>query len=245
MIKVCNISKKFREITALSDLSFDCNKGEIFGLLGLNGAGKTTTLRILSTILKPDDGSINVLGIDVLKNPLEVRKIIGVLSSDVNLYARLTPYELINFFGKFYNLKEQETKKRIEEIANSLKMEDYLNRRMETFSTGMKRKVNLALCFIHQPPILLLDEPTAGLDIISTKRVREFIKQFKEENRIIILCSHNLVEVEEVCDRIGIIHQGKIIACGTFSELKAQSKEEKLEDIFINLVKEEDEQEIH
>lgn len=236
MVSVDSLGKEFKNLRVLKDVNFECKKGEIFGLLGLNGAGKTTILRILSTTLLPSSGTANICGYDILKNSLEVRKRIGVLPSETTLYQRFTPTELVILFSPFYEIKDNIVLSRLSEFSKSLNMEEYINRRIETFSSGMKHKTSLLFSFVYQMPVLLLDEPTASLDITSAKIVRDFIKNYREEKNSIIICSHNLIEVEELCDRIGIIHKGRIVAQGSFSELKKHSKKEKLEDIFINYI---------
>lgn len=236
MVFCYSLSKSFRNLKVLEDVSFEVKKGEIYGLLGLNGAGKTTILRILSTILLPDSGIVRICGYDILKNSLKIRKNIGVLPAEVNLYQRFTPKELIFIFSRFYEVEESIVLSRISKFAQQLNMQEYINRKIETFSTGMKHKTALLFSFAYRRPILLLDEPTASLDITSAKIVRDFIKNYREEKNSIIICSHNLLEIEDLCDRIGIIHRGRIIVQGTLNQLKRSSNLEKLEDIFINYI---------
>lgn len=236
MIEVYSLGKKFQDVAALKNISFVCPEGESFGLLGLNGAGKTTCLRILSTILKPTTGEAKICGYDIEKNPQQVRRHIGVLSAEANLYPRFTPQEIVKFSLQSHNIDLQIYQERLKQLADELNMQDYLDRRIETFSTGMKHKVELVLAFIHQPPVLLLDEPTAGLDITSAKLVREFIKEYKKKKHAIVICSHHLQEIEELCDQIAIIHQGEIAEIGTLNQLKTKWQESSLEEIFIKVI---------
>jgi sodium transport system ATP-binding protein len=236
MIIVENISKKFRDLKVLENINFEVKEGEIFGLLGLNGAGKTTILRILSTTISPSSGTARICGYDILKDSLNVRKIIGVLPSEINLYNRFTPKELIILFSKFYEVKENIVLNQILKFSRELNMEEYINRKIENFSSGMKRKTAILFSFVYNRSVLLLDEPTSSLDITSAKIVRDFIKKFRKEKNSIIICSHNLTEIEDVCDKIGIIHRGKIVVQGKLDELKKISNLEKLEDIFIKYI---------
>lgn len=235
MIQVNSLSKSFNRFEALRNVNFRCREGTTFGLLGLNGAGKTTCLRILSTILKPSGGQALVCGMDVSQRPDDVRRNIGVLSSGANLYNRLTPKELAELFGTLHKLSRKQIQANMIEIVESLAMQDYVDRRLETFSTGMKHKTALMLAFLHHPPVLLLDEPTAGLDIPSSKTVRKFVTAFKQQHRAILLCSHNLFEIQELCDQIAIIHKGTLLATGTLEELRKMTGQQELEDIFIHL----------
>ncbi|MFC6440597.1 ABC transporter ATP-binding protein [Bowmanella sp. JS7-9] len=194
---------------SVKDVSFSCKQGEVLGLLGPNGAGKTTTLRILSTALKADAGQVMINGHNVLENPLIARKKIGFLSGTTGLYGRLTGRENIAYFGQLHGLTAGEIASRIDELANLLDMQSFLDRRAENFSTGMKQKVSIARAVIHQPELVVLDEPTTGLDIMATATVMEFIQRLKSQGTPVIFSTHHLDEVQELCDRVTVIDQGE------------------------------------
>jgi len=240
-IVVTNLSKSFPanggKVKAVDHVSFKVRSGEIFGLLGPNGAGKTTTVRLLSTILRPDSGTAVLDGHDLARDPIGVRKIIGMLPEEVGLYDRLTPIEVLYYYGKLYGMPEEQIKRRIEELILTLNLEEYAEIRCCDLSKGTKQKVSVARVFLHEPPILLLDEPTAGIDAISARAIRQMITGAKNANRTIMYSTHVMPEAERICDRIGIINRGKIVAVGTFDELRRGR--EGLEDIFVRLVKEE------
>ena len=237
MIKLTNLSKHFKEIAAVDSLNFQVLKGEIFGLLGENGAGKTTTLRMLATMLKPTSGNASMAGFDVEKQPEKVRANIGILfGGETGLYDRLTCEENIEYFGQLNDMDKSEIRKRVDILAKAFGMEDYLGRRAGKLSKGMKQKVAFARAIIHDPDIMLFDEPTSGLDVSSIRDVHEFIRTCKTEGKTIIFSSHSMSEVEKLCDRIGVIHKGKLVDVGTLEELKSKYKNEDLEEIFIRLV---------
>ena len=244
MIQVEGLSKIFNDkkrgkVIALDNISFNCQQGQIFGLLGPNGAGKTTTLRILATMLVPTQGRVKVKGLDVVKEAPQVRKCIGFLSSETGLYDRFTPRETIKFFGRINGVEDKIIEKRRAEIFYNLKMEDFQDIRVSKLSTGMKQKLSIARSIIHNPPVLILDEPTVGLDIITARTVLEYIKKFREEGKCIIYSTHIMREAEKLCDIMAIIHQGKIIAQGSLEELKknSSSHSDDLEDVFFELIK--------
>ena len=239
MIEVQNLVKHFGPIRAVDGVSFVCGDGEVFGLLGPNGAGKTTTLRMLATMLQPMAGTARVDGHDVLKEPTEVRQAVGVLPETVGLYGRLTAREQLRYFGKLYGLADAALEGRIEELLAMLEMTEYADRRCEGFSKGMRQKVALGRALIHDPKTMILDEPTAGLDVMSARSVRDFIDRFREEGRCVLLSTHVMSEAERLCDRIAIIHKGKILVQGTLNELRQRTGEENLEEAFVRLVGEE------
>ncbi len=241
MIQVEGLTKIFHdkkrgEVIAVNNLKFNCQKGKIYGLLGPNGAGKTTTLRILATMILPTKGKIIVNGFDVVKEPREVRKQIGFLSSETGLYDRFTPRETVMFFGRINGMEDRIIEKRMTEIFHNLDMEDFQDVRVNKLSTGMKQKLSIARCIIHDPPILILDEPTVGLDIITARIVTEYVKSFREQGKCIIYSTHIMREAERLCDVIAIIHQGDLITQGTLEELKKNSLSEDLEEIFFELI---------
>lgn len=246
MIQTLNLSKIFKDskkksITALNNVSFTAEKGKITGLLGLNGAGKTTTLRIIATILSPTNGTALVEGIDVKKDPEFVRSRIGFLTGETGLYGRLTPLETLRYFGSLYDLSDSDIKKRIEEISEIFGMKNFLNRQINKLSSGMKQKVSLARTIIHNPSVLILDEPTNGLDIITRKNITDFILGNKEKGNTVLLSTHIMYEAENLCDKIIIINRGNIVASGYKNELFEHFKTNNLEEIFFSLVGREDE----
>lgn len=237
MIRLENLTKCFGDLTAVNSVSIEIKKGEIFGLLGENGAGKTTTLRMLATMLKPTSGTITMAGYDAVAQPEKVRARIGILfGGDSGLYDRLTCEENIAYFGELNDMDSKTIKERIKLLSKAFGMEEYLKRRAGKLSKGMKQKVAFARSIIHDPEIMLFDEPTSGLDVSAIRDVHEFIMSCKKEGKTIIFSSHTMSEVEKLCDRIGIIHRGKLIDTGTIDEFKARYNSQSLEDIFIELV---------
>lgn len=228
MIEVTNLAKKFavenpkklseqekkdprlkgRFFHSVKDVSFKCDKGQVLGLLGPNGAGKTTTLRMLSTALQPDSGEISISGIDVLKKPIVARQKIGFLSGSTGLYGRLTGRENIAYFGRLHGMQESQIQARIDSLAELLQLHEFLDRRSENFSTGMKQKTNIARAVVHEPEVVILDEPTTGLDIMAAQTVLEFIRGLKQQGTPVIFSTHHLDEVSELCDRVAVIDQG-------------------------------------
>ncbi|ADK14572.1 MULTISPECIES: ATP-binding cassette domain-containing protein [Clostridium] len=237
MIKVQSLTKIFKKISAVDNISFEVNNGEIVGLLGENGAGKTTTLRMLATMLKPTSGTALINNYDVNKYPEKVRGEIGILfGGEVGLYDRLTGRENIRYFAELNGMSRYETEKSIKYLAKNLEMEDYLDRRVGKFSRGMKQKISIARSIVHNPSVVLFDEPTSGLDVSSSRIVHDFIKKCKIDNKAVIFSSHSMAEVEKLCDRIIIIHKGKIIETGTIENLKSKYNNDDMEEIFMQLV---------
>ena len=237
MIKVENVIKKFNDFTAIDNLNLEISEGEIFGLLGENGAGKTTTLRILATMLKPTQGKATVCGYDTVKDDAKVRENIGILfGGETGLYDRLTARENIEYFGELYDMSKDELKKEIEKVAEALSMKEYIDKRVGTFSKGMKQKVAFARSIIHNPKVLLLDEPTSGLDVTAAVEVHNFIKECKKAGKTIIFSSHTMSEIEKLCDRVAIIHKGKLIEVNTLKGLKEKYNNDDLDEIFTTLI---------
>jgi len=240
LIVARGLSKTFRSrrglVHAATDVSFECRAGEIFGLLGPNGAGKTTTLRMLSTILTPTSGEATLAGFDVATQPGAVRERIGFLATETGLYDRLTARETLRFFGRINDLTDDEIRTRSDEIFETLDMTALADRRVGTFSTGEKQKLSLARSILHDPPVLILDEPTFGLDVMSARTVVRTIELFREQGRTILLSTHIMTIAEKLCDRIGILYKGTLRAMGTVDELKAQFGGEDLEEAFFAAV---------
>jgi len=222
---------------ALEDVSFSCDSGQVLGLLGPNGAGKTTTLRILASAIKPDKGAIYVDDIDLIKKPKLAKQKIGFLSTKTGLYNRLTAIENIEFFARLHGLNEEQIASYGELLYAELEIEDYLHRRVETFSSGMLQKVSIARAVIHQPDILVLDEPTTGLDIMATEVLLEFIQAQKERGKAVIFSTHHLDEVAQLADRLAIINVGKTCFDGTIAQLKEETACQDLRQAFMHKLK--------
>jgi sodium transport system ATP-binding protein len=240
-IEVENLSKDYLDrargvVRAVDGISLHCDYGEIVGLLGPNGAGKTTTLRTLSTVLAPTSGHARVAGHDVNAEPLKVRQNLGFLTGGTGLYGRLTPREILRFFGKLNDMSDEAIHARTETLMDLFEMRSYQNSHCDRLSTGQKQRVNLARVLLHNPPVIILDEPTAGLDIISSKTILEFIRSAKQEGKCILFSTHYMTEAEILCDRLAIIHNGKILACDTQDGLKAQTGKDSLVEAFFALV---------
>lgn len=214
---------KGRFFHSVENVSLHCSSGEVLGLLGPNGAGKTTTLRMLSTALTPDAGDIIIDGTNVVKTPVLARKMIGFLSGSTGLYGRLTGRENIAYFGQLHGMSAEQIDRKITELADLLDLHSFLDRRCENFSTGMKQKTAIARAVVHDPKVVILDEPTTGLDIMAAQTVLNFIKGLKDKGVPVIFSTHHLDEVSELCDRVTVIHHGKTHFSDTFDAFKAQS----------------------
>ena len=242
-LEAVSLTKRFfdqkrGEFNAVDEVSFFCPKGEIFGLLGPNGAGKTTTLRMVTTVLKPTSGTARINGFDIIESPREARKQLGFVASDTGLYERLTPREILEYFGRLSKYPVDRLPQRIEELARLLDLTSFIDSRCDKLSTGMKQKVSIARSIVHDPTVLILDEPTSGLDVLAAQALHEFIMQAKELGKCVVLSSHTMSEVEKLCDRIGIIHRGKLLAVGSLNELREQTGEHYMEEIFLKVVRE-------
>jgi sodium transport system ATP-binding protein len=237
MIRLENLDKQFKTVKAVDGLTLEVSKGEVFGLLGENGAGKTTTLRLLATMLKPTGGTAIINGEDLVENSDKVRESIGILfGGETGLYDRLSARENIAYFGQLNGMEKEALNARIDDLCKRLGMEEYMDRRAGKFSKGMKQKVAIARSIVHNPPIMLFDEPTSGLDVTAIRVVQEFIKELKNEGKTIIFSSHSMAEVEKLCDRVGVINKGKLVAIGTLEELKREHGTDDLEEVFIRLI---------
>lgn len=236
-LQVKGITKKFKNFIAVDDVSFNVEDGEVLGLLGENGAGKTTTLRMIATMLKTSAGTAIVDGYDVNKDPTSVRKSIGILfGGEVGIYDRLTARENITYFAQLSGLSKEETNRNIEKLIKDFDMESYIDRKAGKFSRGMKQKVSIARSIVHNPKVMLFDEPSTGLDVSATRSVHQFIMNCKKDNKAVVLSSHSMYEVEKLCDRVAIINKGKIVDVGTIQELKDKYDEQNLEELFIKLI---------
>jgi sodium transport system ATP-binding protein len=240
MIEVQRLRKTFRArgsgIVAVDDVSFTAVDGEITGLLGPNGAGKTTTLRMLYTLMQPDAGRVLVDGLDASTHAGDVRRRLGVLPDARGLYKRLTARENIAYFGRLHGLEPALVSQRIERLADALGMEDFIDRRTEGFSQGQRTKTAIARALVHDPRNVLLDEPSNGLDVMTTRALRQFLRGLRAEGRCVLFSSHIMQEVAALCDRIVVIAQGRVVAQGTPDELRVQTGQANLEDAFVKAI---------
>ena len=241
MIEAQGLVKRFRdkkrgEVRAVDGVSFRCKPGEIFGLLGANGAGKTTTLRMLATILRPSEGHAIVAGYDVTRQPKQVRSCVGFLSTATALYGRLSAQEMVEYFGRLHGLDETTLRQRIDAIFERLEMNDFRDRRCDNLSTGMKQKVSIARTLVHDPSVMIFDEPTVGLDVMAARTIIGFIRECRDRGKTVIFSTHVMSEVEKLCDHIGIIHDGRLLTEGTLADLRQRFGKQNLEDIFIEVV---------
>jgi sodium transport system ATP-binding protein len=224
------------ELPAVDGIDFDCRPAEIFGLLGANGAGKTTTLRMLATILKPTAGTATLMGHDIATEPQAVRRNLGFSSATTSLYPRLTARETIEFFARINGCPAAGVRDRVQTLISRFGIEAYAEARVDKLSQGMKQKVSLARTVVHDPPVLIFDEPTNGLDILNALEMQKLIAQFRAEGKTIIFSTHIMSEAEKLCDRIAIIHSGKIHACDTLANLRTATGQHYLENIFVHYV---------
>jgi sodium transport system ATP-binding protein len=243
MIHVENLTKSFRDlrrgnVLAVDHISFEAHAGEVFGLLGPNGAGKTTTMRILCTVLRPTSGSVRLAGFDVVKQPGQVRQHIGFLSANTAIYDRMTAWELVEYFAQLYGLEGERLRTRMEEVFDALRMNDFRDVLGAKMSTGMRQKVSIARATVHDPPILIFDEPTLGLDVLVARTVLDNIERLRALGKCVVYSTHIMREVEKLCDRVAIVSRGKIRAAGTLDQLRQEHGEEDLEELFFRLVSE-------
>jgi sodium transport system ATP-binding protein len=238
MIEARALRKTFNkgQVVAVDEVSFTARDGEITGLLGPNGAGKTTTLRMLYTLLEPDSGSMRVDGVDPVVEPLSVKRALGVVPDSRGLYDRLSARENITYYGRLQGLAQADIDRRTEEFARVLDMEGFIDRRCDGFSQGQRVKVAIARALIHQPRTVLLDEPSNGLDVMTTRALRGFLRELKRRGHCVVLSTHIMQEVAALCDRIVIIAAGKVAAEGTAEQLLERSGESNLEDAFVKLI---------
>lgn len=241
MVRVESLTKSFQdpkrgEVLAVNRVSFEVGRGEIFGLLGPNGAGKTTTLRLLSTLLKPTGGTAVVGGRSILDEPGEVRKQIGFLAGETGLYPRLTPREILKFFGQMHGMSDGALDGRVRETIERFDITKFADTRTDKLSTGMKQKVAIARTMLHDPPVLILDEPTAGLDVPSARNIEQCVKAARAAGKSIIYSTHFMEEAEFLCDRIAVISDGGIKITGTMDDLRRATGRERLREIFLALL---------
>jgi sodium transport system ATP-binding protein len=241
MIEALHLTKTFRdkkrgEIRATSEVSFRVSPGQIYGLLGANGAGKTTTLRMLATLLRPTTGTATVAGFDVVREPDSVRAHVGFLAASTALYGRLTAREMITYFGRLNGIAPDLIASRVAQLADELDMHEFLDRRCDKFSTGMKQKTSIARTLVHDPAVMIFDEPTLGLDIMAARTIVKFVRDCRARGKTVIYSTHIMSEVEKLCDVIGIIHDGRLLAEGTLGDLKLRYGGSDMEDVFVTAV---------
>jgi sodium transport system ATP-binding protein len=241
MIETRGLSKLFNDkargdFRAVDNVNFSCRPGQIYGLLGANGAGKTTTLRMLATILEPSEGTATVCGHDVIKTPEKVRANVGFLSAATALYPRLTSQEMVEYFGRLNGIDEVTLQKRVDEIFHRLEMDSFRDRRCDKLSTGMKQKTSIARTLIHDPQVMIFDEPTLGLDIMTARTIIDFIRECRQRGKTVIFSTHVMSEVEKLCDTIGIIQSGKLLVEGSPEDLRVRFQEQDLEELFVKIV---------
>lgn len=245
MIRVQGLTKEFDDarhgmFRAVDDVSFEVRPGEIYGLLGPNGAGKTTCLRILSTVLRPTRGTAEIDGLNVVRDPEGVRSRIGFMSCNTGIYDRMTAWEMVAYYGRLYGLPEDRLKARIDHLFDILQMHEIRDRLGGKMSTGMKQKVSIARTIVHDPPVIIFDEPTSGLDVLVARSVLQAVAALRDQGKCIIFSTHIMREVEKLCDRIAIIHRGRILAEGTLPELARQYSQPDVEELFFELIQRRD-----
>lgn len=243
MIEARQLTKIFRdkkrgEIRAVDAVSFRCQPGQIFGLLGVNGAGKTTCLRLLATILQPSSGTASVGGHDIVTEPEQVRANIGFLTTATALYGRLTAWEMVQYFGRLHGLDGDALRQRMDAIFTMLDMNEFRQRRCDKLSTGMKQKVSIARTLVHDPPVMIFDEPSHGLDVLAARTIVGFIRDCRSRGKTVLFSTHAMSEAHKLCDTIAIIHDGRIMAEGTLGQLRERTGAQDLEDIFVRVVEE-------
>jgi len=234
-IVIDNITKKFEDVTAVDGLSLTVEKGELFGFLGPNGSGKTTTINMLCGLLEPTTGSAKICGYDIRKETNNVKELIGVSPQETAVYPALTGKENIELFASLHTMPKEKLRRNVDELLKKLSLQDQSKRRAGKYSGGMMRRINLAMALVHDPEIAFLDEPTVGMDPQSRQAVWDFIRELKTRNKTVLLTTHYMEEAEGLCDRIGIIDHGKLIALGTPQQLKRQFNSKNLEEVFLQL----------
>ena len=253
MIEVCGLSKSFKErrkkarnllgllqrlgsgrkFFAVKDVSFCAENGSILGLLGPNGAGKTTLLRMLSTALKPSAGTAKIDGVDLVENPLEVRKKIGFLSDNTGLYGRLTAREMIKYYGKLHGLDYSRLHRRMDELFNVLDMTDFVDKRNDSLSSGMKQKVSIARTLIHEPDVIMFDEPTTGLDVAAAEAILKFIESCKAKGKTVLFCTHHMHEVDRLCDKVVVLNKGRVCFDGSIEKMHSETGQSRMDKAFL------------
>ncbi|HEX9476486.1 MAG TPA: ATP-binding cassette domain-containing protein [Candidatus Dormibacteraeota bacterium] len=233
-VSVERLEKTLGKNRVLRGISFQAQPGEIFGLLGPNGAGKTTTLRIICTLLSPDSGTVEVLGFDTRKAPEDVRRQVGVVTADIGVYPRLSARENIAYFAQLSGVQDGDLKRRVDAVIERLDIGSFADQRAESLSSGQKQKIAIARAIVHDPQVLMFDEPTSNLDVLASREVREFMVESKGRGKCVIFSTHVMHDAERLCDRITILHKGQVVASGATAEVRGDKRE--LEDAFLELV---------
>jgi sodium transport system ATP-binding protein len=228
--------KQRGDIRAVDGVSLEVQPGQIYGLLGANGAGKTTLMRLLATLIRPSGGSATVGGNDIVREAAAVRAQVGFLAASTALYGRLTVREVITYFGELNGLGRPQLESRLDRLATELEMHDFLDRRCEGLSTGMKQKTSIARTLVHDPAVMIFDEPTLGLDVTTSRSIIRFVQDCRAMGKTVIYSTHMMHEVVKLCDRIGIIHGGRLLAEGTLAELRQQTGEADMEEVFVKII---------
>ncbi len=229
------------KLVALGGIDFDVAPGQIYGLLGPNGAGKTTALRILSTVLHPTAGSVTINGYDVVAQSAQVRRQIGFMSANTAVYDRMTAWEMVEYFGRLHGIPEEQLTERMEHLFERLQINEFRDLLGAKMSTGMKQKVSVARSIVHDPPVLIFDEATAGLDVLAARALLKTVSELREHDKCIVFSTHIMREAEKLCDRVAILHRGYILAEGTLEELRDRHHERDLEELFFQLISRHDE----
>ena len=233
-VTVDRLEKTLGKNKVLRGISLEANAGEIFGLLGPNGAGKTTTLRVICTLLAPDAGSVNVLGFDTRSMPEQVRRRVGVVTADIGVYPRLSARENITYFAQLSGVPDRDLKQRVDAVVDRLGITSFANQRADSLSSGQKQKVAIGRAIVHDPEVLMFDEPTSNLDVLASREIREFMVESRGRGRCVIFSTHVLHDAERLCDRVTILHEGSVVATGSTSEVRGAHRD--LEDAFLELV---------
>jgi sodium transport system ATP-binding protein len=233
-VAIDRLEKSLGSKPVLRGISLEAHAGEIFGLLGPNGAGKTTTLRVICTLLSPDAGTVTVLGHDTLKAPQEVRRRVGVVTAEIGVYPRLTARENIAYFAELSGVLDGNLTGRVDAVVERLGMTSFGNQRAESLSSGQKQKVAIARAIVHDPPVLMFDEPTSNLDVLASREIREFMVESRDRGKCVIFSTHVLHDAERLCDRVTIIHEGRVVASGPTAEVRGARTD--LEDAFMSLI---------
>ncbi|HQX49040.1 MAG TPA: ATP-binding cassette domain-containing protein [Planctomycetaceae bacterium] len=242
LIEAVNLHKVFQtpvgEVHAVNGLTLNVSSGEVFGLLGANGAGKTTTLRMILGLMPPSSGTVSVAGFDVATQAEQVKRSVALVSASAGLYQWLSPRELMLYFADLYDVAEDAANQRVEELADLFDLRSFIDRPCAGLSTGQQQRVNLARSLMHDPPVVLMDEPTRGLDIVGSKRIFDFTARLKEIGKAVIFCTHRLEEAQRLCDRFGLMFRGRLQLQGTLAELRQQSGRDSITDMFLDLMEE-------
>jgi sodium transport system ATP-binding protein len=236
LVEVEGLVRRYGDLVAVDGVSFEVHGGEIFGLLGPNGAGKSTTLRMLATLIQPDAGAARICGFDTRKNIEQVRRRIGFQTGDTRLYERLTPIEFLRYFGDLHDMSRDVLEPRIETLIDAMGIGDFSGRRCGTLSTGQQQRVSIARSLLHDPAVLILDEPTSGLDIISGQFILEFLEREKDRGKAIVFSTHIMSEAELLCDRLGLLYDGRLLAVDTMAAVLEQAGETSLTRAFLKLI---------